>query len=259
MNKATILYDSTFKNNKKYRFKKGQDNNRVKMPRNKRAKQNYQKNETYCYSDWNKENQIDFLNSSKENKFSFYEKKLYCQKKYALKESALKDSEKMVKKLSFDKTEDSSNKASSSSCDEKESSRKDSFILDNTSSPTSTQEKNKNTPLDISDPFNKFNKLNYQKINKKLNKPNPKKENTVILNVNIKIADNQIVTFKLRKYDDLYKTVSFFCEVNHINEKLIKPIILKTFDAMNNIYSLFNSKIGDKDSQLLKQIQRNDF
>jgi len=100
-----------------------------------------------------------------------------------------------------------------------------------------------------SEPYNKYNSIN-QELNQLW--INPIAENTEILNVNVKISKNKNVVFKLRRFDDLFLTVKLFCEINLIDEKFMKPIIIKTLCTLNNIYQIFNTQIDEKNIQRLK-------
>lgn len=79
--------------------------------------------------------------------------------------------------------------------------------------------------------------------------------NTEILNVNIKISKNKNVVFKLRRFDDIFFTAKLFCEINSIDEKFIKPIIIKTLLALNTIYQVMNCQISSECISLLKKIK----
>ena len=81
-------------------------------------------------------------------------------------------------------------------------------------------------------------------------------ENTVVLSINVKISPTRIVSFKLKKYDDLFLTVKLFCEINKIREELIKPIIIKSLEAMNKVYIVMNSKISQNDIDQLLRIKK---
>ena len=72
--------------------------------------------------------------------------------------------------------------------------------------------------------------------------------------MNVKISKDKIVVFKLRRYDDLFNTVKLFCEINSIKEDLIKPIIIKSLEALNNIYKIYNWKMSKDDINQLNLI-----
>ena len=104
---------------------------------------------------------------------------------------------------------------------------------------------NNNAP----EPYNKYNLINQDLEQYWIN---PIVENTEILNVNVKISEDKIAVFKLRRFDDLFLTVKLFCEINSIDEKFMKPIIIKALCALNNIYQVINSQI---DMQCLHKLQ----
>ena len=80
-------------------------------------------------------------------------------------------------------------------------------------------------------------------------------ENTEILNVNIKLSNDKIIIFKLRRFDDLFLTIKFFCEINSIDVKFIKPLITKLLCTLNTIYQIINSEISSEAITILKQIK----
>ena len=84
---------------------------------------------------------------------------------------------------------------------------------------------------------------------------NPAFENTEILNVNVKISKDKTATFKLKRFDDLFYTIKLFCEINSVDEKLIKPLIIKSLATLNTIYQVMNSKLEEKQINVLKKMQ----
>ena len=88
------------------------------------------------------------------------------------------------------------------------------------------------------------------------NNINPILENTEILSINIKISEDKYSTFKLRRYDDLFNVVKLFCEINKIDEKLIKPIIIKVLSCLNSIYKIMNCNLLKNDINILNEIKR---
>ena len=101
------------------------------------------------------------------------------------------------------------------------------------------------------EPFNKFNS-----INKELNPiVDSIIENTEILNINVKIAKNKNVVFKLRRFDDLFMTVKLFCEINSIDIKMMKPIISKALCTLNSIYQIYNSQLDMKNIIILQMLK----
>lgn len=86
---------------------------------------------------------------------------------------------------------------------------------------------------------------------------NPAFENTEILNVQVKIAKDRTAVFKLKRYDDLFLTIKLFCEINSVDEKLIKPLIIKSLSTLNTIYQVMNSQLDNQQINLLKTIKKN--
>ena len=105
------------------------------------------------------------------------------------------------------------------------------------------------------EPYNKFNSVNNELISPIIN---PIIENTEILQVNVKITKDKNVIFKLRRFDDLFLTVKLFCEINSIEEKLIKPIIIQALCTLNSIYQIYNSQLDSKNIKILQMLNNFD-
>lgn len=103
---------------------------------------------------------------------------------------------------------------------------------------------------------NKFDEIANQNQNNKCQEINPIFENTEILKVNVKLSNNQIVIFKLRRFDDLFLTIKLFCEINSIEEKFIKPIIIKSLCTINTIYQIYNSQVSSENLDILREIKK---
>ena len=86
-------------------------------------------------------------------------------------------------------------------------------------------------------------------------KGNPAFENTEILNVKVKIGENNYAYFKLKRFDDIFMTIQYFCEINNLDEKLIKPLIIKSLCAINTIYQVMNSKVNEDNMKVLQEIK----
>ena len=82
-----------------------------------------------------------------------------------------------------------------------------------------------------------------------------KKENTCILEIIIKISENKVYRFILRRYDDLFQDVEIFCEINKIKTELIGPIIMYIFKALNTIYSIMNLPLNQNEIEFLQKIK----
>jgi hypothetical protein len=83
------------------------------------------------------------------------------------------------------------------------------------------------------------------------------KENTDILEINVKISEVENLTFKIRRYDDMFKTVKIFCEINKLDIKLIRPFIIYIIRALNSIYGIYNINLKSDEIKLLKDIKEN--
>ena len=104
----------------------------------------------------------------------------------------------------------------------------------------------------IIEPYNKFNSVNQElNISPMINSII---ENTEILNVNVKIAKDKNAIFKLRRFDDLFLTVKLFCEINSIDEKMMKPIISIALCTLNSIYQIYNTKLDMKNIRVLQML-----
>ena len=101
------------------------------------------------------------------------------------------------------------------------------------------------------EPYNKFNSVN----NELASPINPIIENTDILQVNVKISKDKNALFKLRRFDDLFLTVKLFCEINSIEERLIKPIISKALCSLNSIYQIINAQMDSKNIKILQMVK----
>ena len=101
---------------------------------------------------------------------------------------------------------------------------------------------------------NQKNKNIASEKNKKC-KINPNFENIEVLRVKVKLGNDNIAVFKLKRYDDLFETIKLFCEINLVDEKLIKPIIIESLCTLNTIYQIMNSKLDDYQISILQKIK----
>lgn len=99
------------------------------------------------------------------------------------------------------------------------------------------------------------NGYSYNKFTEAWKIVNNENENTVILEIYVKINHHETALFKLKRYDDLFLTVKLFCEINHIDETLIKPIIIKALQAINSIYKAMNYNLSIDDKHELFHIK----
>ena len=82
------------------------------------------------------------------------------------------------------------------------------------------------------------------------------KENTDILAIHVKISEKETLVFKIRRFDDMFKTVKIFCEINKLDIKLIRPLIIYIIKALNSIYGIYNLKLKNDEIQYLKEIKK---
>ena len=99
----------------------------------------------------------------------------------------------------------------------------------------------------------KENKENENK-NEKLEK---KDENIAILSINIKISKDKIISFQLRKYDDIFEEIKNVCEENNIDEQINRYLPRVIMRALNTIYGIMNLKLSNDEIELLNDIQDN--
>ena len=83
------------------------------------------------------------------------------------------------------------------------------------------------------------------------------KENTDILEIYVKISEKKPLLFKIRRYDDMFKTVKIFCEINKLDPKLIRPFIIYIIKALNSIYGIYNLNLKNDEIRFLKDIKDN--
>ena len=85
------------------------------------------------------------------------------------------------------------------------------------------------------------------------------KENTDILEIHVKISKKETFIFKIRRYDDMFKTVKIFCEINKLDIKLIRPLIIYIIKALNSIYGIYNLKLKNDEIQFIKELKEEFF
>ena len=100
---------------------------------------------------------------------------------------------------------------------------------------------------------NEFNKFNVNSNNSKITNSRIF-ENTLILSVKIKVGKNKFVIFNLRKYDDLFKSMKLFCKLNHIDEILVKYLIIQVLKTLNNVYKINNYFLSQREKNYLFNI-----
>ena len=127
------------------------------------------------------------------------------------------------------------------------------FLINNNYSPQISQFKlydsqNSIQSLDLNNNYFKTQINNFSFIEKE-------KENTDILEINVKLSEKETLVFKIRRYDDMFKTVKIFCEINKLDTKLIRPFILYIIRALNSIYGVYNLNLQSEEIRFLKDIK----
>jgi hypothetical protein len=230
-----------------------------KPPRIINMKSYYQKKSTKKLS-YNNNNNINLKKYYEENNDEYYFKKIKNSR--ILKKDSFEDKSTFYKSNlsnNYSTTDLENNNLSCSSTILKTDESKNSIFK---------EEKNINKNLIFSMNQPTQNLINQPQINLNTsnlcntqffsikNNINPILENTEILSIKIKISEDKYSTFKLRRYDDLFNVVKLFCEINKIDEKLIKPIIIKVLSCLNSIYKIMNCNLLKNDINILNEIKR---
>ena len=53
----------------------------------------------------------------------------------------------------------------------------------------------------------------------------------------------------------MFKTVKIFCEINNLDIKLIRPLIIYIIKALNSIYGIYNLKLRQDEIEFLKELK----
>lgn len=81
------------------------------------------------------------------------------------------------------------------------------------------------------------------------------RENSYILTINIKVSNDETLSFNIRRYDNIFKTVKIFCEINNLDAKYIRPFILYIIKALNRIYGIVNLNLTKDEILFLNGIK----
>lgn len=76
-------------------------------------------------------------------------------------------------------------------------------------------------------------------------------ENTIILEISVKITKDKIINFKLRKYDDMFKAIQEACKENDIDENYTSFFAYTIIKALNSIYGIYNLKLKKEEIEFL--------
>ena len=92
-------------------------------------------------------------------------------------------------------------------------------------------------------------------LEKYINNITDKNENTVILEINIKLSKDKSFNFKLRKYDDMFQVTKEACINNEISEEYINFFVLKIIKALNSIYGIYNLSLKEHEIKFLNDLK----
>lgn len=81
-------------------------------------------------------------------------------------------------------------------------------------------------------------------------------ENTVILEINVKIHKNKILYFKLRRFDDMFLVIKDICVKNQLNEYFTNFLVYTIIKALNSIYGIYNIKLKEDEIKFLKDLKK---
>ena len=85
------------------------------------------------------------------------------------------------------------------------------------------------------------------------------KENTDILEINVKVSQTDILTFKIRRFSKWFPIFFIICEINKLDIKLIRPFIIYIIRALNSIYGLYNLNLKKDEIEIIKDIRKRFF
>ena len=92
----------------------------------------------------------------------------------------------------------------------------------------------------------KFSSKNTNSFSDKNSSNEDKNENTIILEINIKISKDKVINFKLRKYDDMFQVTKDECIKNGLNVDYTNFFIFKIIKALNSIYGIYNISLFER-------------
>jgi len=81
-------------------------------------------------------------------------------------------------------------------------------------------------------------------------------ENTVILDVNIKLSKDKIIRFKLHRFDDMFKVIKEIINKNRLSENFMGYFVCKIIKALNSIYGIYNLNLKEDEINYLKELKK---
>ncbi|MCQ2821582.1 MAG: hypothetical protein MJ252_30355 [archaeon] len=113
-----------------------------------------------------------------------------------------------------------------------------------------------NDPLNFKNVYINEGRYSYSNSSNNGHEFQREEENTDILTVNVKVSKTEIICLKIRRFDDMVKTVQIFCDINKIDSELIKPLITTIFKTLNTIYQLLNIKVTQEQKIILTNAKK---
>ena len=80
-------------------------------------------------------------------------------------------------------------------------------------------------------------------------------ENITILDIGVKISENKVINFKLRKYDDMFEVVKRTCKENELNENYQNFLVYTIIKALNSIYGIYNLSLKKEEISFLQVLK----
>ena len=224
------------------------------------TKKNFNKNKNYKYKKGNyykkaqyNNNTYEIYNKQKDNSYE----KIY-------------DEEYSYDKRATESTYSNSTIDNSFSYSSKSISRKQSFSDNSDDTFSFVQIDNNNSHNDNSNPnlkIDNFTKINlsdndlknaYYKgdsLSKNGNITQKQDENITILDIGVKISENKVINFKLRKYDDMFQVVKKTCKENELNENYQNFFVYTIIKALNSIYGIYNLSLNKEEISFLQVLK----
>ena len=224
---------------------------------NKNKNYKYKKGNNYKKAQYNN-NTYEIYNKQKDNSYE----KIY-------------DEEYSYDKRATESTYSNSTIDNSFSYSSKSISRKQSFSDNSDDTFSFVQIDNNNSHNDNSNPnlkIDNFTKINLSEndlksayyrpknykgdsLSKNGNITQKQDENITILDIGVKISENKVINFKLRKYDDMFQVVKKTCKENELNENYQNFFVYTIIKALNSIYGIYNLSLNKEEISFLQVLK----
>ena len=224
---------------------------------NKNKNYKYKKGNNYKKAQYNN-NTYEIYNKQKDNSYE----KIY-------------DEEYSYDKRATESTYSNSTIDNSFSYSSKSISRKQSFSDNSDDTFSFVQIDNNNSHNDNSNPnlkIDNFTKINLSdndlknayyrpknykgdSLSKNGNITQKQNENITILDIGVKISENKVINFKLRKNDDMFEVVKRTCKENELNENYQNFFVYTIIKALNSIYGIYNLSLNKEEISFLQVLK----